>query len=39
VVNWYVVDFLMLCHMVSVVQGFQVITKVVILVFFNNFMN
>jgi len=29
----------MLCHMVSVVQGFQVITKVAILVLINNFLN
>ena len=37
--NWHVVGFLVLCHMASLVQGFQVITKVVILVLINNFMN
>lgn len=38
-VNWHVVDILMFYHMTSVVQGFQVITKVAILVLINNFMN
>jgi len=38
-VNWHVVDILMFCHMASVVQGFQVVMKVAILVLINNFMN
>ena len=38
-VNWHVVEFLMLCHFASAVQGFQVITMVAILVLINNFFN